>query len=358
MDEPKVSIIVPVYNCKRYIKQCINSLLKQSYSNFEIIIVNDGSNDGTEKILEKYENYSNIKIVWQKNQGSSIARKNGLKQICKDSLYFCFCDADDYLDSKFLMKMVKKSEETNADITQCNYWKFIGKYKYNDYLPDCLQVDKIFDKNQIMDNLYNSFFGITNFPGYLHTKLYKVKFAKIICDLPIVVNFMAEDLSVNIRLIPQCNIITTINEKLYYYRVGGGTSKFMPSFMSDYLNYHKLQLRLISNLNLSESFLYYSQIEIINVFHTWLLMNFIFLNFNKYDLQKEINAWIEEKEIYNALINEQLNENWNNYFFTLVREKNIDSLFTLLNKEKYRKKRKIWIKNIIANFFGVFGGSI
>ena len=87
-------------------------------------------------------------------------------------------------------------------------------------------------------------------------------------------------------------------------------------------------------------------------------LNFIFLNFNKYDLQKEINAWIEEKEIYNALINEQLNENWNNYFFTLVREKNIDSLFTLLNKEKYRKKRKIWIKNIIANFFGVFGGSI
>ena len=74
MNNIKFSIIVPVYNVEKYIKKCINSILNQTYKNYEIIIINDGSTDKSKKILETYKKINNVKIINQTNKGLSVAR--------------------------------------------------------------------------------------------------------------------------------------------------------------------------------------------------------------------------------------------------------------------------------------------
>lgn len=100
MNNIKFSIIVPVYNVEKYLKKCINSILNQTYKNFEIIIINDGSTDKSKKILETYKDNSNIKIINQSNKGLSVSRNVGIKNSTGD--YLLFVDSDDYIENNLL----------------------------------------------------------------------------------------------------------------------------------------------------------------------------------------------------------------------------------------------------------------
>lgn len=103
----KYSFIVPVYNTEKYLKKCLNSLVKQTFKDFEIIIVNDGSTDQSFKIINNFkQKYSNIKLINQENQGLSIARNNGVKKALGE--YLIFVDSDDYVELD-LLKQVDKN---------------------------------------------------------------------------------------------------------------------------------------------------------------------------------------------------------------------------------------------------------
>lgn len=103
----KYSFVVPVYNTEKYLKKCLDSLEKQTFKDFEIIVVNDGSTDNSMEILSKYEKkYDNIKIINQKNQGLSMARNNGVKKV--RGKYLLFVDSDDYVE-KNLLKEVNRA---------------------------------------------------------------------------------------------------------------------------------------------------------------------------------------------------------------------------------------------------------
>ncbi len=102
----KYSFIVPVYNTSKYLKKCLDSLVKQNFKDFEIIIVNDGSTDNSKDIIKKYESkYSNIKVINEENQGLSMARNNGVKKV--SGKYIIFIDSDDYVE-KDLLKQIDK----------------------------------------------------------------------------------------------------------------------------------------------------------------------------------------------------------------------------------------------------------
>ena len=95
---PKVSIIVPVYNVKKYITQCIDSVLNQEYINIELILIDDGSNDGSEIICEEYaQKDDRIKVIHKKNEGQSIARNLGID--IASGKYIFFLDSDDYTNN-------------------------------------------------------------------------------------------------------------------------------------------------------------------------------------------------------------------------------------------------------------------
>ena len=99
---PKVSVIVPVYNVEKYLNKCLDSLINQTFNDFEIIIINDGSPDDSKQIIEKYKSKYNdfIKVINQSNQGLSASRNNGLK--IASGAYIMFADSDDYLELNML----------------------------------------------------------------------------------------------------------------------------------------------------------------------------------------------------------------------------------------------------------------
>lgn len=112
----RVSIIVPVYNTKKYIDRCVNSLINQTYNNIEIILVDDGSTDGSSELCEKYKNAdSRIQVLHQKNAGASCARNQGIEIASGD--YITFCDSDDYYEKDKIEIQLNNLLEKNTDVS-------------------------------------------------------------------------------------------------------------------------------------------------------------------------------------------------------------------------------------------------
>ena len=128
---PKVSVIVPVYNVEKYIQKCLNSLVKQTLEDIEIIIINDGSKDNSFYIIKEFEKkYENkIKYFEKENGGSADARNQGILHATGD--YIAFLDPDDYVELDIYEKMYNKAIEENSDIVECNFYWNVVSCKFN-----------------------------------------------------------------------------------------------------------------------------------------------------------------------------------------------------------------------------------
>lgn len=114
----KVSIIIPIYNVERYLERCLDSIISQTYSNIEIICVNDGSTDSSGLILSKYKSKDNrIIIISTENGGLSRARNIGIKLATGE--FFMFIDSDDYIEPNMVEKLVETIKTENSDIVKC-----------------------------------------------------------------------------------------------------------------------------------------------------------------------------------------------------------------------------------------------
>ncbi len=122
----KVSMIVPVYNTASYIGRCMESLLAQTYDNLEIILVDDGSTDGSGEICDGFaDRYPPVKVFHTKNRGVSAARNRGMEEC--SGIYLTFVDADDCLDKDMVEHLVWMIERTESDVAGCSYWGFDGE---------------------------------------------------------------------------------------------------------------------------------------------------------------------------------------------------------------------------------------
>ena len=139
---PLFSILVPVYNVEKYLKECIESVLKQTYTNYEVILINDGSTDNSGKICNDYaEKYSQIRVYHQENRGLMLARKQG---ILKASGKYClFLDSDDYYAETLLEQVEKYINDHGFDIT-LEYGKFPDRpYDSPGVWGDATDINKI-----------------------------------------------------------------------------------------------------------------------------------------------------------------------------------------------------------------------
>lgn len=119
MNTPKISILVPVYNVEKYIKECLDSIINQTYQNLEIILVNDGSTDNSGNICDEYARKdTRIKVIHQKNQGLATVRNVSVAAATGD--YIGFVDSDDFISPDMYKDLVTIAEDKNADIVMCN----------------------------------------------------------------------------------------------------------------------------------------------------------------------------------------------------------------------------------------------
>ena len=116
---PLLSVIVSVYNTKKYLRDCIESILAQTYKNFELILVDDGSTDGSSEICDEYTQlFSNVTVIHKVNGGTVSARKAGLEKALGE--YVSFIDSDDWIDDAMYEQMMDKILETNSDVVMCD----------------------------------------------------------------------------------------------------------------------------------------------------------------------------------------------------------------------------------------------
>ena len=117
----KISIIIPVYNVEKYLKKCLKSIVKQTYKNLEIILVNSGSTDTSGEICDKYaKKDKRITVIHKENEGVSSARNAGLEVVTGE--YITFCDADDFIELDMYEYLTRLLEENNGDIATCAGW--------------------------------------------------------------------------------------------------------------------------------------------------------------------------------------------------------------------------------------------
>lgn len=149
----KISVIIPAYNCEKYIERCIESLLAQSGAELEIIAVNDGSADNTLQRLLKYRDKIVIRSI--KNSGAASARNTGLD--CAHGEFVMFLDADDYLADDAIKRLVDAQSENDADIVRFRY-----ECVYTDgsvFVPDSqIHADAFVNKNEFKEKVYPLFF--------------------------------------------------------------------------------------------------------------------------------------------------------------------------------------------------------
>lgn len=170
--ELKVSIIVPIYNSEKYMNKCIESILNQTLTEIEIILVNDGSTDNSGKIIDNYaKKDKRIKVIHQENSGPSVARNKGIN-IAKGK-YIGFVDSDDYIESTMYEELYNNANNRNTEVAMCSYNE---KYLYNEteYVVKAkLDSGKVYDKEEIKHNVISTFSRNDNYGFYsLCNKLY------------------------------------------------------------------------------------------------------------------------------------------------------------------------------------------
>ncbi len=224
----KISIIVPFYNTHKYLKRCLNSIISQTFKDYEVILIDDGSTDYSYKIAERYKlRYNNIKLYKQENKGVASARNKGV--LMAKGEYVAFVDSDDFIHKDYLKRMINVALQTNADVVCCNfYWLFNNEIAIKNYI-NC--------KTGLFSNIaaLNLVISDTYMQSYLWNKLWKRDlFVSLNIEFP---NMFFEDIATSFKLIYYANKVYIMKDSLYYYtqRSNSILHNFSFSTQGDYL---------------------------------------------------------------------------------------------------------------------------
>ena len=216
----KLSVIIPAYNVEKFLVKCVESVVNQTYKNIEIIIVNNGSSDGTAKICEELANkYNNIKVVTlNPNQGVNLARRAGVEAASGE--YITFVDSDDYIDLNAYAKVIKILEENDCDIVQFGYYtvrsngKIISEYKHEEA------------KIEGAHNAFKYFMYIIPENSVLvWDKVYKRELFENL-EWPKLTYY--EDFAANIQLFAKAKKFMAISDNFYYHVIHNAQVSFAP----------------------------------------------------------------------------------------------------------------------------------
>lgn len=209
---PKVNVIVPVYNVAPYLTVFFESLMNQTFQNFDVWVVNDNSTDASLDIIENFANRfpDKINIINNAvNLGLCGARNVGLDQCDSQGEYILLLDSDDYIDTRYIEKMVDNADKYHADITIC------GLERFDDKTGKTICIEMVNNPEELITDIKN--FDLL---GYMNpvvwNKLYR---RKVIADTRFTTIKRSEDTVFLFSVLPEVKSIKFVNEVLYHYRL-------------------------------------------------------------------------------------------------------------------------------------------
>lgn len=223
-----ISIILPIYNIEKYLRQSLDSLVNQTYKDIEIVCVDDGSDDACPSILKEYASRdSRIKVFSQENSGTLIARKVGVKHANGD--YITFVDPDDWVELNMCELLVESIRKTNGDVIQfgCLFedkdFEDTSQIKFfDDHFNKCLTLfSEINSKKDILEE----FFIKHSMPYHQWGKIYRRDILKrAFAEIPNCRCVFAEDQGIALVIFNNVDNLHFLDQKLYHYRIGTGIS--------------------------------------------------------------------------------------------------------------------------------------
>lgn len=216
-----ISIILPVYNAEKHLRETIESVMNQTYSKFEIIAVNDGSQDSSLEILKQFSD-ERIRIVDKENTGVSDSRNIAID--LSNGEFVCFLDADDYFSPYYLQRMHETALANHADMVVCNYMPFRGVPIFEERKTEAVPIKKI-------DTLVQAGVLTSTWTKLVKTSIlrkYGIRFDRSMT--------FGEDLFFCWKAYLASESVWMLDEKLYGYRMtgSGATSKFHPALYEKY----------------------------------------------------------------------------------------------------------------------------
>ena len=218
----KISVIVPIYNVEKYLKRCLDSLVTQTYKEIEIILVNDGSTDGSTDIIEEYEGDHRIVVINKENGGLSSARNAGMQVLSGD--YVMFIDGDDYIDIDGIERLVKHVDD-NTELILFPYIREFQRKSVKSYLFSEDYIE--FDETAIRERIFARLIGPAplskgNNPGNIdriNTAWGKLYCKHLIADLLFTneKTIGTEDGWFNIQAIYNCKSAKYVTDVFYHY---------------------------------------------------------------------------------------------------------------------------------------------
>ena len=202
-----VSVIVPVYNVDKYISECINSIVDQTYKKLDIILIDDGSTDNSGLICDEYKDFDDrIRVIHKKNGGAASAKNVGLDLV--KGKYVCFVDSDDYLSKDYVEKLLKNMIENNSDISECLFFNLYKDKKSNESF---YSQNRVFSSEQYLEQYIKDWKS-----SLFWNKLFKTEVINSI-------RFKKEKRCIDdefftYKVILNSKRISKLDESLYFYR--------------------------------------------------------------------------------------------------------------------------------------------
>ena len=238
-----ISVIVPVYNVEEYLEECLESIRKQTYQDIEVILVNDGSIDGSQAICEHFcQTDKRFRLINQKNQGQSVARNRGVKESVGQ--YILFVDSDDVINTNVL-EVLLPYMKTDVDIVECR----MTRNKEEFYLNKISTI--VFEGNSTEAIINCISFKEVKFCAF--TKLYR---REIVEKIPFLEGYIYEDVFTGINYLKHIRKIVVVDLNGYYYRVRPN-STMTKSFNEKDLDIFKVGNQLIDSFKYDEDMLPY-----------------------------------------------------------------------------------------------------
>lgn len=212
-----ISIIVPVYNVEAYLARCIDSILKQTHDNIEIILVNDGSKDNSGAICDEFaEKDKRIRVIHQENKGVSASRNAGLDVVSGE--WIGFVDSDDWIEPEMFEMLLKAAVNSGKLVAVCGF----VKYHLNGWMEERVfeEIPKVLGKEQALEYMLSNRY----YEGYIWNKLFSYKLIegmRIRFDKTI---HACEDLLFSTQVFSNINGIIYVNLPLYHYEIRENSS--------------------------------------------------------------------------------------------------------------------------------------
>lgn len=333
-----ISIIVPVYNVKEYLEKCVDSILNQTYKNIEIILINDGSTDGSKELCDEIAKKDDrIMVIHKENGGVSETRNIGIDK--SKGEYISFVDSDDYITPDFCETLYKALKENNAEISSVKFRMVRengekifeeGEDRYN--TPSI--ETKIYEGNEIIKESLL----MKSFKSYVCTKLYK---KELLQDNKFKVGTNYEDLLFNYEVMKQANKLAYINKECYFYlkRRNSITATCSEKNLNDFIDvviykYNDLNNRIPEYKVYNIYTLIYSLISI--------GIKYIIANDKFIELEKKIDYLINEIKEYVNYNEEEINSMLDNFqkasLYLMLYDKELYFKFLSNRQEKNRTK--------------------